>query len=466
MADNLQLAAALGEIERAKDHLDALETEELSAYRELSHSITCLNSNWIGNAQIASARAAEVNLRKLSTMSLSLGQAYIDNSLNLDKEADISVELEKTNFWLAYCYFMIGVSKVMDAIAQFSGPAARLITDLKTPITDVGKSMTQNNQLDSLGGAQAVNVLLIAELRKHPELPLLPDIQKDLVSLIELVKDATEIWKRRQRPALWSKDLKTLAASGLEIAAKVVDAASRSLTLFDSTPRLAQGLPPGLSNPVTDRIANAKVIPRNTFDSIKRWLSVAKYTAEAIANFLRACISFCDYLESHAAANAADTLAHKQLSATTDFTQLNSSIQMFSNATDADLVNIMHNVNSAGDANHVAKMAVDRLRQISLEIVQLENEHKNSARLAEFFQSRVKARKEQLRACDGQLRQIEKAIGALPADATTYAGVAGVIKRDAMLIRVQEMRGAIARTINPVPTWNSRSFRGPRYGTI
>ena len=129
MADNLQLAAALGEIERAKDHLDALETEELSAYRELSHSITCLNSNWIGNAQIASARAAEVNLRKLSTMSLSLGQAYIDNSLNLDKEADISVELEKTNFWLAYCYFMIGVSKVMDAIAQFSGPAARLITD-------------------------------------------------------------------------------------------------------------------------------------------------------------------------------------------------------------------------------------------------------------------------------------------------------------------------------------------------
>ena len=86
MADNLQLAAALGEIERAKDHLDALETEELSAYRELSHSITCLNSNWIGNAQIASARAAEVNLRKLSTMSLSLGQAYIDNSLNLDKE--------------------------------------------------------------------------------------------------------------------------------------------------------------------------------------------------------------------------------------------------------------------------------------------------------------------------------------------------------------------------------------------
>lgn len=136
MSDEGEVNRVLYEINRIEEQITDLNNTDYNAVHHFALSMELPRKFKV-------VQDAERNLLELRKMSWSLAQSYADNAENILAGSDISASLEAADRRLAVCYFVIGVSKVFDAIAQFwGGPYAKLVTDLKTPIADIGKELT------------------------------------------------------------------------------------------------------------------------------------------------------------------------------------------------------------------------------------------------------------------------------------------------------------------------------------
>src|SRR5262245_34087217 len=110
MSDRLR-DLAFNETLSVDSQLKEIECEENAAAHQLSMSIRWLEAAPLRTSRLATAQAAEKNFRELRMRASSLGQAYIDNAVSLNRDADASLSLLWKNQLLWRCYFMIGCSK-------------------------------------------------------------------------------------------------------------------------------------------------------------------------------------------------------------------------------------------------------------------------------------------------------------------------------------------------------------------
>jgi hypothetical protein len=203
------------------------------------------------SASISGKQAAQINLKNLSKMAVHLEGAYVNSSIALREYAGTSDDLKWINRGLGLCYLVLAVSKVTDAVAQFCGPGAKLITSLKTPITDL--SVEGTKPLIGLGDrdsyqrkedtdpnfklviSQTLNLTMMG-MTKLPDGQDLEDVQKEFGAIIDLCKDFSSLLST-------PKDLKVLKADFGLWCSKAAEKAAKPchLSVYQDTPEWREG---------------------------------------------------------------------------------------------------------------------------------------------------------------------------------------------------------------------------------
>ena len=439
MSDNDEINRILGELGRVDQQIKDLDAAEYNAVHHLSLTLDLPR-------KFAAVRDAESNLHELRKMSSRLAQSYAENTVAIYEGAEISSSLEKTNLRLAGCYFLVAIGKVFDAIAQFwGGPYAKLVTDLKTPLTDIGKELT-GLKPGAHGGPPDANPLLTAQLFNTPLMVgnAIPDsknlpgygnlvaVQKGLNSCIELVKDVASLYKAYQARETIMANTKELLVKLLDTTKTTLDAVNRSITFYQSEETLRKGTKPSES-----------------VNKFKDYVSAAKYLVEAIMNFAQFGLSVCDALADRQAIGDAFALADRQMASTGGGT-FDSSTQLFAHATKQDLINIIHSANSFADARAMSHLARDKIRQLAIELEQLKASRERHDRFWNRYRQESEAKKLKLRETQGRLPELRKTLANISSTAEfRYDG--SWRTKDYLGRRIDELNARIEAILNPVP---------------
>jgi hypothetical protein len=158
------------------------------------------------------------------------------------------------------------------------------------------------------------------------------------------------------------------------------------------------------------------------------------------------------------ARNGSLALAGQQLTATGGGA-FSPDMQMFANATQSDLIKIIHSVNSAPDAHQMGHIALLKLKELKVEIERLNNNTRNrNGYWLELDVQNIDQMKAKLRDADKKLEDFRQKLEGGP-EARTY-------QVTELLPRMDEARNKIARILAPpVPAWIAPRGRfGPRIG--
>ncbi|MBV8190257.1 MAG: hypothetical protein JOY64_09570 [Alphaproteobacteria bacterium] len=463
MSDANLLQRTQNEIWSVDRQIKDLNDIEIYAAQKLCRSIKWLDAQPKRTQQLETARAAERNLRELAMMALHVEEAYAAGALAHAEDIDLACDLERTNKLLGVCYLAISVSKIMDVVAQFyGGPAAKLITDFKTPLTDMGKpALAPVEYVDGkpqlpkgmgLSVAQTVNATALG-LTQAPGGGDLVAIQKEIGAVIDIVKDVGELISTYKDMKTLAANTKKCAAKGAEKAAKLLDLVSKLLTAYDSAPGAT---PDAIKQVLPDVVKKLPAIPKAKLDAGKKWLAVAKYTLEALVAFYQFLSSWSDGMDSHDAAEASRALANQQL-ARTGGGMFEPNAQLFAQASNSDFVRMMHSLHSAADAHDMGHIALVKIRELRGDIEKMSQEYDRQGNYWSFAVERASKQKAGLKESDTKLEAFWQAI----ANDTSLDPK----ERQDMLFRIDDSRGKIARLLNPAPAWIAPRGRfGPRVG--
>jgi hypothetical protein len=439
MSDNDEINRVLGELGRVDQQIKDLDATEYSAIHHLSLSLDLPR-------KFSAVRDAESNLHELRKMASRLAQSYAENAVTIYEGAELSSSLEKTNARLAGCYFLVAIGKVFDAIAQFwGGPYAKFVTDLKTPLTDIGKELT-GLKPGAQGGPPDANPLLAAQLVNTPLMigNAIPDsrnlpgfgnlvaLQKGLNSCIELVKDVASLYKSFQARDTIMTSTRELLVRLLDATKTTLDAVNRSITFYQSQETLRKGTKPSAD-----------------VNKFKDYVSAAKYLVEAILNFAQFGLSVCDALADRQAVGDAFVLADRQMAATGGGT-FDSSTQLFAHATQRDLVNIIHSANSFADARAMSHLAKEKIRRLAIELEQLKASRERHDRFWLRYRQESEAKKLKLRETQGRLPELRKRVASI-SDTAEFRWDGAWRTKDYLGRRIDELHARMEAILNPIP---------------
>jgi hypothetical protein len=466
MSDQDELNRVYWRLLRIEDQIKDLNETEWRATRNLCQELD-LTADL--PRQLNVVRAAENNLKELRQMAWKLDEAYVENAQNLCYEAEVSDSLKATDTWLAVCYFVVAVGKVMDAIAQFwGGPYAKLITSLKTPITDIGKEITtakvdpKRGQPDfgPLAPAQFVNLSMMAgnaipEMDGMPGYSDLAALQKGLGAIIEAIKDLAGLYKNYKAGKAIMGDTKKLLLTIGDTAKTLIDLVNRLITLYETQGQLRRG-----KSVWSDKVMEKKV------GSVKDYLSAAKYLIEAVLNFAQFGLSVCDRSDDMKASHDAVALANRQL-ASTGGGAFNTRTELFAQATRSDLINIIHSANSHRDALEMARLCTTTLRELPGEIERLKGRLERRHHLWSLYRQESNQKKLQMQETQKQLPELRHALEKI-SDKAEFRYSDGTWRTRTFLAhKIDELDGAIERILKPVPRWIPPKSRfGPRVSPV
>lgn len=439
MSDTDEINRVLGELGRVDQQIKDLDATEYNAVHHLSLTLDLPR-------KFAAVRDAESNLHELRRMASRLAQSYAENAVAIYEGSEISVSLEATDRRLAVCYFVVAVGKVFDAIAQFwGGPYAKLITDLKTPLTDIGKELTGLKpgpkggppDVGPLLPAQIVNTPMLAGnaipgMEKLPGYGNLVALQKGLNSCIELVKDVAGLYRSYQSRDAIMTSTRELLVKLLDTAKTTLDAVNRSITFYQSQETLRKG-----------------TAPSKSVNKFKDYVSAAKYLVEAIMNFAQFGLSICDESADRRAISDAFALADRQMASTGGGT-FDNSTQLFAHATKQDLINIIHSANSFTDARDMSHLAREKIRQLGSEIEQLKASRERHDRFWKRYRQECEAKKLKLRETQGRLPELRKTLANISSTAEFRWDGAWRTKDD-LGRRIDELHARIEAILKPAP---------------
>lgn len=284
--------------------------------------------------------------------------------------------------------------------------------------------------------------------KNYPFFDNLVAIQKGIGSCIELIKDLIDLYKSfKARETIMADTKKYLLKIG-ENAKTALDLTNRLITLYQSQGQLRTGQ-------AVWKKANA----------VKDYISAAKYLIEAVLNFAQFGLSICDESDDRHTMHDANALAIRQLSPTGGG-KFNPNLAIFAKATQSDLINIIHSVNSSVDAAQMTRLANDTLRGLPGEIERL----KGSLERHEYFWQRYRQQSEQkkvkLRESQRRLLELRKSLINISDQAAFRFG--GSSQTQTNLVRkIDELDGKIDRIVNPVPnTIPPRRRLGPSVSPI
>lgn len=453
LRDKSALQQGRSALEAAAKAMDALEDGELRAALYLRSVIQMTARNEPG--KVSQALAARDNLRLLAARADSLAAKYRLNALSLKEEGAIADNLYYINSGLASCYFILAVSKVTDAIAQFYGVGQlkeltgvneltglkmatqfKTVTNLKTPLSDIGKEVVKAVNGDPkqppnyrLAGAQAVNAVLTAGAGED-----LKNLEEGVRSVIEGVKDLIGLYKVGNSMT----GIRDNAAKLSELAVRFLDLISRIITVVD----------------IADPLPKSNLVDKG-LGPLKQWVNAGKYVLEAIVNLCSCVASCCDAAESADAGSATRALAKSQ-GASPHGWSFDPQVATFATATDKTLTQMLYQVQSAADGARMRDLALGQANLISYDFEDLSRRIQIDNQIFEVKMQGVTTLKGKLRETDVALETIADNLKRSP-DAGAY--VVELLLRD-----IDEMHFRISRrTAPPAPRWIATHGKfGPR----
>jgi hypothetical protein len=454
--DKSALQRGRSALEAAEKAMDALENGELQAALYLRSVIQMTARNQPG--RVSEALAARDNLRLLAARADSLAAKYRLNAQSLKEESAIADDLYNINGGLASCYFILAVSKVTDAIAQFYGVGQlkeltglnemtglkmatqfKTVTNLKTPLSDIGKEAVKAIKGDPtlppnyrLAGAQAVNVALTAGTGDD-----LKNLEEGVRSVIEGVKDLIGLYKAGKSMT----GIRGNADKLSDLAVRFLDLISRIVTIVD----------------IVDPLPKNNLVDKG-LGPIKQWVNAGKYVLEAIVNLCSCVASCCDATESANAGAATRALANIQ-GASAHSWRFDPQLTTFATATDKTLTQMLYEVRSAADGARMRDLAQGQANLISYDFEDLARRIRIDNQIFEVKMQGVSALKGKLRETDVALEIVAGALKRSP-DAGAY--VVELLLRD-----IDDMHFRISRRTTPsAPRWIATHGKfGPRIST-
>jgi prefoldin subunit 5 len=384
--------------------------------------------------RLARMNRAQEQFRELMTRTRDLGQAYADNALNLANEIVTTEKIENYNIWLSWCYFMTALSKIMDVVAQYSGnPMAKVITNAKTSITDAalevnavynesGKGV-QNVNLKQHMGASAVYAtnlsLIIANAlpgaKDLPNAKWWEDLQKGLGGIIDTFKDLSALAKMPKDLNQLRGDIFQWALKANEKFAKLLDQVNKALTLYDKVPKI---MPDVVKNNTPGVVKRLPTFKKETLEDVQKGLSVAKYTLEAIVNFIQCCLSLGEAWDNHKTAQNTLQRIQQQTSSSGIGVQLGP--DMFADATQKDMIELIHRVNSAMDARDLGGAAIAGYKQAAEEIKRIHHSLERRRYLGDQRQKGVEQKTDALKETGKRLETYRETLARDLSDKTMY----------------------------------------------
>ncbi len=386
--------------------------------------------------QLQRMNRAQDNFRSLLERTRDLGQAYADNSMNLANEIATTEKIEDYNIWLSYFYFMAALSKVMDVVAQFSkNPLAKAITSAKSSITDAAleidaarKEFDEKNnpgQHMAATSVHAANVALIIA-NAFPETPGLPnakwweDVQKSLAAVIDTFKDLKALADSKKDLNKLAGDVRLLGLKATEKFTKLLDQINKAITLYDKVPKVA---PERVKNLAPAALKKLPAIPKDVLDRIQKWLSVTKYSLEAIVNFLQCCLTLGEVFENRKSSQSALQRIQEQTASSGVSVKLGP--DAFADATRQDMLGLLYHVNSAIDARDLGRAAIAGLKQTAEEIKGLAHSLERHRMFGAKAQTTVDEKTKALKETAGRLRTYRQSLAGNLSDKTVYGSGPG-----------------------------------------
>jgi hypothetical protein len=449
--------------------------------------------------RFATDAAAIRTLTELAHMSVNLGQSYVDNALSEINDASNSARLSQYNLALGMCYLIMTVSKARDAIAEFEGnPATKIMKKMETAAKTAAADMMGEVRVAAKGDPHKINwAMLVAQsanlslcvTNAEPGANALPDakfwenLQKEVAGVIDLIKDAATLIKTAEDLSKVASDIKLWALKMAEKLAKLLDLVNKVITLYDTTPKVA---PDFIKNRAPAALGKLPQFSKEGLDWAKKWLSVTKYTLEALQNFVQCCLSYGEAYEDWNNFKASTAVANRQLtrSAASPASYVLEA-QTFAQASKADLIDVIHTVNSAPDANVLSHAAIFKLKQLKADMEEMNRLQKRHQLRSDMKMREVETKTAALRATDRKLEEVRSRLASI-ADAeyetfgrsgrmtstwidtggggyTDYKMMTWPTKRD-LIQSIDELRAKIARlSAPPVPKWIATHGRvGPR----
>jgi hypothetical protein len=278
---------------------------------------------------------------------------------------------------------------VADIVATASGnPVAKMIKDAKTDLVDMagtatgayidarekGKPISMSTGDFVLEAARAKDLELLA-LRYKGLWEAVDGIQAILASIIDLVKDAISLWKApgdilKGPKGQWAIYVIKIAEQHLKLVDAVAKLAKAINAIVDmwqknNGDKLFVGKADGFLDKGINKLGDLKF---SNFKNLKTadWLSVLKSAEDAIVNLAKAIQSIADVVEDRKAINAADAQAARQTDGSGIFIELNA--DRFATMTKADLIRMIHQVDSLPAAHQVTYDALAISRRLAQDI--------------------------------------------------------------------------------------------------